>query len=208
MPSEGLASRPRSPQPILGNPASVVPPHFAGLDSSLANQLRNVALLIEGRAQTGLQAPGVLRRPAGYDTHGEQLEHPSAIADRPLARDRAPSRRDDSARHEQQRDDVSRFPTSDATLKPASNQGTDHGWGNYAFVVGGAVKGGDFYGTVPTLALNGPDDFGKEGRWIPTTSIEQYGATLCRWFGIAEADLPYVFPNIGAFANTNLGFMT
>ena len=74
--------------------------------------------------------------------------------------------------------------------------------------VGGAVRGGDFYGTMPAKALDGPDDLGKEGRWIPTTSIEQYGATLCRWFGIADADLPYVFPNIGAFANTNLGFMT
>ena len=57
-------------------------------------------------------------------------------------------------------------------------------------------------------ALNGPDDLGKDGRWIPTTSREQYGATLCRWFGIAEGDLPYVFPNIGAFPNTNLGFMS
>jgi uncharacterized protein (DUF1501 family) len=74
-------------------------------------------------------------------------------------------------------------------------------------VAGGAVKGGDFYGTVPSLSLNGPDDLGNAGRWIPTTSLEQYGATLCRWFGIPEADLSYVFPNIGAFGNTNLGFM-
>ena len=104
---------------------------------------------------------------------------------------------------------VTLFTLSDfgRALKPASNNGTDHGWGNYAFVAGGAVKGGDFYGTVPTIALNGPDDLGDAGRWIPTTSIEQYGATLCRWFGIAEADLSYVFPNIGAFGNTNLGFM-
>jgi uncharacterized protein (DUF1501 family) len=93
------------------------------------------------------------------------------------------------------------------TFKPASNQGTDHGWGSYAFVMGGAVKGGDLYGTPPAQALGGPDDFDSAGRWIPTTSIEQYGATLCRWLGIADADLPYVFPNIGAFANTNLGFM-
>ena len=84
---------------------------------------------------------------------------------------------------------------------PPSNAGTDHGWGNYAFVAGGAVKGGDFYGTraragartVPTISASA-------GRWIPTTSLEQYGATLARWFGIAEGDLPYVFPNIGAFA--------
>ncbi len=92
-------------------------------------------------------------------------------------------------------------------FKPSANGGTDHGWGNYAFVAGGAVKGGDFYGTLPNQALNGPDDFGNAGRWIPTTSLEQYGATLARWFGIAEGDLPYVFPNIGAFSNTNLGFM-
>ena len=60
----------------------------------------------------------------------------------------------------------------------------------------------------PTVtSADGPDDLGKEGRWIPTTSLEEYGATLCRWFGIAESDLPYVFPNIGAFASTNLGFM-
>ena len=106
-------------------------------------------------------------------------------------------------------DSVTAFTLSEfgRTLKPASNAGTDHGWGNYAFALGGAVKGGDFYGTVPTQALNGPDDLGKDGRWIPTTSVEQYGATLARWFGIAAGDLPYVFPNIGAFANTNLGFM-
>ena len=73
--------------------------------------------------------------------------------------------------------------------------------------MGGAVKGGDFYGTVPTQALNGPDDLGKEGRWIPDDVARAVRRDACRWFGIAEADLPYVFPNIGAFANTNLGFM-
>ena len=105
---------------------------------------------------------------------------------------------------------VTTFTQSDfgRALKPAGNFGTDHGWGNYAFVMGGAVKGGDFYGTLPAPVLNGPDDFGKDGRWIPTTSTEQYGATLARWFGIPESDLPYVFPNIGSFANTNMGFMT
>ena len=105
---------------------------------------------------------------------------------------------------------VTTFTLSDfgRSFKPASNQGTDHGWGNYAFVWGGAVRGGDLYGTPPVQALGGPDDFDSAGRWIPTTSIDQYGATLARWMGIEEGDLPYVFPNIGAFANTNLGFMT
>jgi uncharacterized protein (DUF1501 family) len=104
---------------------------------------------------------------------------------------------------------VTLFTLSDfgRTLKPASNMGTDHGWGNYAFVAGGAVNGGDFYGTIPTQALNGPDDLGKDGRWIPTTSLEQYGATLVRWFGVPESALGYVFPNLGAFAPGNLGFI-
>ncbi|MBK7333699.1 MAG: DUF1501 domain-containing protein [Betaproteobacteria bacterium] len=93
------------------------------------------------------------------------------------------------------------------TWKPASNAGTDHGWGNYAFALGGAVRGGNFYGTVPTQALDGPDDLGKDGRWIPTTSIDQYAATLVRWLGIAETDLPYVLPNLGAFPVKDLGFM-
>ena len=70
-----------------------------------------------------------------------------------------------------------------------------------------SARARDFYGTLPTQALNGPDDLGNAGRWIPTTSLEQYGATLVRWLGLPESDLPYVFPNIGAFGNTNLGFM-
>ena len=86
------------------------------------------------------------------------------------------------------------------------------------FVIGGSVLGGDFYGTntangtpYPNLTMNGPDDAdngtGARGRWIPTTSVEQYAATLARWYGLPEANLANVFPNIGNFANTNLGFM-
>ncbi|MBK6394295.1 MAG: hypothetical protein IPF73_06095 [Betaproteobacteria bacterium] len=60
---------------------------------------------------------------------------------------------------------------------------------------------------MPTQALDGPDDLGKDGRWIPTTSLDQYAATLVRWLGIAETDLPYVLPNLGAFPVKDLGFM-
>jgi len=142
----------------------------------------------------------------GYDTHGGQLGIQQILLGDLTKAVKAFT---DAMKALGLADRVTVFTLSDfgRALKPAGDQGTDHGWGNYAFVAGGAVKGGDFYGTVPTLALNGPDDLGKEGRWIPTTSLEQYGATLCRWFGIAEGDLSYVFPNIGAFSNTNLGFM-
>jgi len=204
--SEGLASASVA-APILGNAASVVTPFFASLSSTIAVQLRNVALLIEGRAQTRVKRQMFFVGQGGYDTHGTQLSiHQQLLRDFSQAMQ---AFQDALAALGVARN-VTAFTLSDfgRALKPASNNGTDHGWGNYAFVIGDAVRGGDFYGTVPTLALNGPDDFGTAGRWIPTTSIEQYGATLCRWFGIAEADLPYVFPNIGAFANTDLGFMS
>ena len=90
--------------------------------------------------------------------------------------------------------------------------GSDHAWGNHHFVVGGAVKGGDFYGTYPTLVMGGPDDTdggsNPRGRWIPTTSVEQFAATLSLWYGLSASDLPLVFPLIGRFAAPNLGFMS
>lgn len=109
-------------------------------------------------------------------------------------------------------DKVTTFTLSDfgRTLQPAGSGaavGSDHAWGNHHLVVGGAVRGGDFYGTFPTLALGGPDDTDTRGRWIPTTSVEQYAATLASWYGLASSDLPLVFPLIGRFNSPNLGFM-
>jgi uncharacterized protein (DUF1501 family) len=73
--------------------------------------------------------------------------------------------------------------------------------------MGGAVKGNAVYGTFPTVALGGPDDADKNGRWIPTTALDQYGATLASWFGVSSANLPSIFPNLKNFTNANLGFM-
>jgi len=69
------------------------------------------------------------------------------------------------------------------------------------------VKGGDFYGTFPTLVVNGPDDGTGQGRWVPTTSVDQYAATLATWFGVAPADLPSIFPNLANFPTPTLGIM-
>jgi uncharacterized protein (DUF1501 family) len=192
--------------PILQNKNSVVAPYFASLDTDMGRQLKTIAMLIEGRAQTQMRRQAFYVHQWGYDTHGSQ-----AGIQNGLLQDFAASLKafQDAMDALGLGGSVTTFTLSEfgRTFKPASNQGTDHGWGNYAFAMGGAVRGGDFYGTVPTHTLNGPDDLGSNGRWIPTTSVEQYGATLCRWFGIAEGDLPYIFPNLGAFANTNLGFM-
>lgn len=109
---------------------------------------------------------------------------------------------------------VTQFTISDfgRTFQPsgsgASTVGSDHAWGSHAFILGGAVVGGMFYGNYPTLALNSPnDDGGNRGRWIPTTSMEQYAATLANWYGLAPSDIPKVFPNLVRFPTQNLGFL-
>jgi uncharacterized protein (DUF1501 family) len=92
------------------------------------------------------------------------------------------------------------------SLQP-SGSGSDHGWGNHQIVLGGAVQGGRVYGSFPTFALGGPNDSGSRGVWIPTTGTDQFGATLASWFGLTAGQLPAVFPNLGNFAQTNLGFV-
>jgi uncharacterized protein (DUF1501 family) len=73
--------------------------------------------------------------------------------------------------------------------------------------MGGAVKGGEVYGTYPTLALSGPNDAGDEGRWIPTASLDQYAVTLASWFGVADANLSGIFPNLTNFGTAKLAFL-
>lgn len=102
---------------------------------------------------------------------------------------------------------VTTFTTSDFGRTYVPNAGgTDHGWGNHQLIMGGAVQGGDIYGAMPSLAIGANDDIGR-GRWIPTTSVDEYSATLATWFGVLPGNLPVVLPNIGRFAKPNLGFM-
>ncbi len=74
--------------------------------------------------------------------------------------------------------------------------------------MGDAVLGGDIYGRMPQFALSGPDDSSSNGRWIPSTALDQFGATLARWFGVPDVDLPSIFPNLAKFPTSNLGFMS
>ncbi len=110
---------------------------------------------------------------------------------------------------------VTSFTQSDfgRTLKPNGSWGSDHGWGNHQWVLGGAVQGGRVHGQYPDLALGGASDIGVDswelhGRWVPTASVDQYAATLLRWFGATETQLDQVLPNLVNFgAARSLGFV-
>jgi uncharacterized protein (DUF1501 family) len=104
-------------------------------------------------------------------------------------------------------DSVTSFTQSDFGRTLTSNgDGTDHAWGGNQLIIGDAVLGRDIYGTFPSLALDGADDIGG-GRLIPTTSADQYAATLANWFGIPDTDLDIIAPNIDNFAVRDLGFL-
>ena len=102
---------------------------------------------------------------------------------------------------------VTSFTCSDFSRTfPSNGEGSDHGWGSHHLILGGAVKGQSTYGQFPVQTINGPNDT-STGRWIPTTAIDQYFATLATWFGIDAANLATVFPNLSRFSSSNLGFI-
>lgn len=192
--------------PILTATNSSVQPLFTGQASSIAQQLLVVAKLIEARAQTGARRQVFFVSQGGYDTHSNEV-----VTMTNLLGQLSPALKAfyDATVQLGVASQVTTFTLSDfgRTFQPASGQGTDHAWGNHHFVIGGAVRGGEMFGRYPTLARGGPDDADTAGRWIPTTSVEQYGATLARWFGVPSAAMPTVFPKLANFAANDLGFL-
>lgn len=171
-------------------------------DTSLGAQLRMVARLVAARGPLGFSRQVFYVETGGYDTHDGQL---ASHADLLTELSQALSAFYAATVELGVANSVTTFTASDFGRTYVSNGGgSDHGWGNHHLVMGGAVKGGDLYGRMPVLAVEGPDDT-EEGRWIPTTSVDEYSATLAKWFGIT--DIPSVFPNIGRFARPDLGFL-
>lgn len=174
--------------------------------SYLGGQLQQVAQIIQVRAALGLPRQIFFVSTNGFDTHSDQLNQQNG-----LYQDLSQSM---NALYQATVEmgvapQVTSFTLSDfgRTFLPDSTAGTDHAWGSHHMIAGGAVAGGDFYGTFPTQELGGPDDATSEGRWIPTTSLDQYGATLAQWFGVQPADLPSIFPNLPNFSAPTLNFM-
>lgn len=170
----------------------------------LGRQLQMVARMIAARSALGQRRQMFFVQQGGYDFHDNLIT-------------------EQSARLQELGDAMAAFYQATATLGVANQvttftasdfgrglqhngRGSDHGWGGHHFVMGGAVQGNRVYGQFPTVALGGPEDAGQ-GRLIPTTSVDEYTATLARWFGVSLSNLPTVLPNISRFASRDLGFM-
>lgn len=195
-------------------------------NTSLGRQLRQVARLIKTRTSLNVNRQVFYCQIGGFDTHTNQITGQGNLFSTFSQAVRA-FWDELAAQSPTLQNDVTLFTLSDfgRTMNPAgagtAAVGSDHAWGNHMFVIGGSVLGGNFYGLntatngtpYPQLVLGGQDDAdsgtGARGRWIPTTSVEQYANTLARWFGLPQdaTTLESVFPNLDNFTTNNLGFL-
>jgi uncharacterized protein (DUF1501 family) len=172
--------------------------------NNLADQLAIVAKLIAGRQPLGAKRQVFMVSMGGLDHHdGLVGKHGPAMEQLDFAMDafyRATLEMGIA-------DKVTTFTASDFGRTLASNgDGSDHGWGSHHFILGGAVNGGQYFGTAPQISVKSDDQVGQ-GRLLPSTSVDQYAATLANWFGVAPSELSSIAPNIGRFGSANLGFM-
>jgi len=173
--------------------------------ASLSTQLQMVAKLIAARQALGATRQVYFVSIGGFDLHDLLVaQHPLLLTqiNDAMASFYAATVELGVA------DQVTTFTASDFGRTLTSNgDGSDHGWGSHHFVMGGAVKGGRFYGALPSVSVNGPDDVGQ-GRLLPTTSVDQLAATLATWMGVSATDLPMVLPQIGNYSTRDLGYFT
>jgi uncharacterized protein (DUF1501 family) len=186
----------------------------------LGPQLKMVARLIKGQTMLGARRQVFLVSIGGFDLHDNLIRDHGGLLGKVSA---AMTAFYDATVEMGVANQVTAFTASDFGRTLASNgDGSDHGWGSHHFVVGGAVNGKAFYGTPPPVSVGdtkdsagnyGPADQWHvgQGRLLPSTSVDQYAATMARWFGVADTELSGILPNIGHFGGAgypvNLGFM-
>jgi uncharacterized protein (DUF1501 family) len=186
----------------LANVSAFATPYPTG--NPLAAQLSMVAKLIAARSALGPKRQVFMVSMGGFDLHDSLVNlHPGLLTQ---VNDALTAFYNTTVELGVS-NNVTTFTASDFGRTLTSNGGgADHGWGSHHFVLGGAVKGQQIYGSGPIISVNGNADVGQ-GRLLPTTSVDQYAATLAQWFGVAASDLKTVVPNIGNFASSNLGFI-
>ncbi len=186
--------------------------------NSLADQLKTVARLIGARNSLGAKRQVFMVSIGGFDMHDNLIaQHPGLlgkVSDALSAFYNATAELGVANK-------VTAFTASDFGRTLASNgDGSDHGWGSHHLMVGGAVRGKAFYGTPPPVSVGSTASAQDQwhvgqGRLLPSTSVDQYAATLAKWFGVADSELDGILPNLrhfGAAAGrpdypANLGFM-
>ena len=189
---------------LAGGP-TINTPFPAPGTNGLADQLKLVARMISTADAVAAKRQVFFVSMGGFDTHdGLATIHPGLLTSvaQALSAFYAATVELGVA------DQVTTFTASDFGRTLTANDGSDHGWGSMHFMLGGAVNGGRYYGTPPVVANDGPDDVGQ-GRLLPSTSVDQYAATMGKWLGISDTDLLAVLPNLGHWdaSQRNLGFV-
>jgi uncharacterized protein (DUF1501 family) len=175
-------------------------------NTGLGGQMQTIARLVAARQALGLKRQVFFASIGGFDTHGEdQIDTQQRLLGEVSG---AMTALYNATVELNVAENVTAFTSSDFNRTfPSNGKGSDHAWGSHHLVAGGSVNGGMMYGTFPTLVRGGPDDTGSGGLWIPTTSVDQMGATLATWMGSSAADVNTIFPNVYRFPTPNLGFM-
>ena len=173
--------------------------------NKLSQQLKSAAKLIAARQTLGLKRQIIFVQLGGFDTHSNQNAMQSILlGDLSSAL---------NSFHKAMKElgvnnSVTTFTMSEFGRTLTSNRsGTDHAWGSHHLVMGGAVRGGAVYGEFPDISLGGPHDMFDDGRMIPTTSTDQYAASLGAWMGLSKSDLLEILPNLHRFSKRDLEVM-
>ncbi len=173
--------------------------------TSLGNQLRTIGRIIKGRNILNHQRQIFFASVGGYDTHGDQLTgHANLLNELSEGLNAFYNATVELGLP----DKVTTFTASDfGRTYPSNGSGSDHGWGSHGIVMGDAVIGQKIYGVIPDLVIGGNWDTGL-GRWIPSTSVDEYSATIAKWFGVSlPSDMATIFPNLHRFASPDMGFL-
>jgi uncharacterized protein (DUF1501 family) len=200
-----LADSIRSAQEINTALDSAPPLPVAFPGSGLGQQLAQVAQIVAVRSALGMNRQIFFAGIGGFDNHEDLVNRQQGLM---ATLDAAIGAFFATLDARGMTNEVTLFTESEfnRTGDHNANIGSDHAWGGHHMVLGGAVNGGP-YGTFPRHVLRGPDDAGDRGYWIPTTSLDQYAATLGGWFGVSDANLGTIFPNLRNFSPQRLGFL-
>ena len=193
---------------ISGFPTTAAPFNSFPANNSLSDQLRMVARLIAARGILKTKRQVFMVSLGGFDSHDNLLSDHARNMDRVSS---AMTAFHTAMENLGVANNVTAFTATDFGRTLSSNgDGSDHGWGSHQFIVGGAVNGGKFYGYAPPVSVSDTSAAAdqwhvRQGRLLPTTSVDQYAGTLAKWFGVEASELSgsgSILPFLGNFGGS------